>query len=287
MATSRSTRARRFALPDHGDDERTHEAIEAFLEGPEVRQRRPARPRPRRKGYPNTGSETGGEGKQPAEGEHPGADAKPSGEAKGSAEAKPSADAKPGGEAKRRDNAKPGAVPGAAAAAKNGSGPIASGAIVPSTETRPATVLARSVTDIRTIPGRLEFSLALERESARAARYGRPASVAIVELVPERPNHSGDIWLRSLAGPVARTLRAGSRTTDLVARVANARFQVLLPETPETGAGRFAERVSSACQSSIDESGAPVSVRVTIAVATPDHSLQEALTDALQSIEAA
>jgi GGDEF domain-containing protein len=248
VATSRSSRARRFALPDHGDDERTHEAIEAFLEGPEVRQRRPARPRPRRKGYPNTGSDTG---------------------------------AKAGGESN------PGAVPGAAAAARNGSGPIASGAIVTSTETRPATVLARSVTDIRTIPGRLEFSLALERESARAARYGRPASVAIVELVPERPNHSGDIWLRSLAGPVARTLRAGSRTTDLVARVANARFQVLLPETPETGAGRFAERVSTACQSSIDESGAPVSVRVTIAVATPDHSLQEALTDALQSIEAA
>jgi GGDEF domain-containing protein len=266
VATSRSTRARRFALPDHGDDERTHEAIEAFLEGPEVRQRRPARPRPRRKGYPNTGSDTGAKGtkgKQLAQGEQP------------------SADAKAGADAK------PGAVPAAAAAAKNGSGPIASDAMVPSTETRPASVLARSVTDIRTIPGRLEFSLALERESARAARYGRPASVAIVELVPERPNHSGDIWLRSLAGPVARTLRAGSRTTDLVARVANARFQVLLPETPEAGAGRFAERVSSACQGSIDESGAPVSVRVTIAVATPDQSLQEALTDALQAIEAA
>jgi PleD family two-component response regulator len=148
-------------------------------------------------------------------------------------------------------------------------------------------VVARPATDIRTIPGRLEFSLALERESARAARYDRPAAVAIVELVPERPNHANDIWLRSLAGPVARTLRSGSRTTDLVARVANARFHVLLPETPETGAGSFAERVTSACQSSIDEAGAPVSVRVTIAVATPDHSLQEALFNALQSIEAA
>ena len=269
MATSRSSRARRFALPDHGDDERTHEAIEAFLEGPEVRQRRPARPRPRRKGYPNTGSETAAKGKQQAQDEEPGSDAKPS------IGAKPSADPKSG------------AVPGAAAAAKNGSGPIASGAIVPSTETKPATVLARSVTDIRTIPGRLEFSLALERESARAARYGRPASVAIVELVPERPNHAVDIWLRSLAGPVARTLRSGSRTTDLVARVANARFQVLLPETPEAGADQFAERVTTACQSSIDASGAPVSVRVTIAVATPEHSLQEALSHALQSIEAA
>ena len=263
MATSRSNRARRFALPDHGNDERTHEAIEAFLEGPEVRRHRPAMRRPRRKGYPNTGSDTGAKGKQPAAGEEAGTETKPGA------------------------GAKTGAVPEAAAASKNGSGPSSTSAVVPSTETKPASVLARSVTDIRTIPGRLEFSLALERESARAARYGRPASVAIVELVPERPNHAVDIWLRSLAGPVARTLRSGSRTTDLVARVANARFQVLLPETPEAGADRFAERVTSACQSSIDDSGAPVSVRVTIAVATPEHSLQEALSHALQSIEAA
>ena len=254
MATSRSTRPRRFALPDHGTDERTHEAIEAFIEGPEVRKRRPPTRRPRRKGYPNTGSANGQ--KAPAG-------------AMGAVEGTT------------------GDAPAAEAASRNGSTPGASSAVVPSTETRPATVLARSVTDIRTIPGRLEFSLALERESARAARYGRPASVAIVELVPERPNHAVDIWLRSLAGPVARTLRSGSRTTDLVARVANARFQVLLPETPETGADRFAERVSSACQSSIDESGAPVSVRVTIAVATAERSLQEALSHAIQTIEAA
>ena len=247
MATSRSTRPRRFALPDHGADERTHEAIEAFIEGPEARRSRPPTRRRRRKGYPNTGSANG---------------------------QKTGADPTPGG------------VPDAAAAAKNGAGG-ASIAVATWTEARGSTVLARSVTDIRTIPGRLEFSLALERESARAARYGRPASVAIVELVPERPNHAVDIWLRSLAGPVARTLRSGSRTTDLVARMANARFQVLLPETPETGADRFAERVTSACQSSVDESGAPVSVRVTIAVATPEHSLEEALSHALQSIEAA
>ena len=141
--------------------------------------------------------------------------------------------------------------------------------------------------DIRTLPGRLEFGAALERESLRAARYGRPACVAIVELVPERQHQSVDVWLRSLAGPVSRTLRQSTRATDLVARMANARFQVLLPETAEAGAGRFAERVSSACQSSIDDAGAPIAVRVTVAVASPDHSLEEALAHALQSIEAA
>src|SRR5262249_11105252 len=157
---------------------------------------------------------------------------------------------------------------------------------VPAPEADPRRAVAgaiRPVTDIRTIPGRLEFGAALERESLRAARYGRPASVAIVELVPERASQQIDIWLRSIAGPVSRTLRQSARSTDLVARMASARFHVLLPETPEAGAGRFAERVSTACQSSIDDAGAPLAVRVTVAVATPDHSLEEALAHALQS----
>ena len=167
--------------------------------------------------------------------------------------------------------------------------PAAAGtAVVPAPEPDARRMaVPRPAVDIRTLPGRLEFGAALERESLRSARYGRPASVAIVELIPERQNLAIDIWLRSLAGPVSRTLRQSTRMTDLVARMANARFQVLLPETPESGAGRFAERVSSVCQSSIDAAGAPVAVRVTVAVATPDHSLQEALEHALQSIEAA
>lgn len=229
MATPRSTRTRRFALPpDHGPDDRAKDAIEAFLEGPAVRRHRPPVKRRPRKGYPNTGS-------------------------------------------MRRSTS-------------------ASGTAVVSASEPDARRVApamRPPVDIRTLPGRLEFGAALERESLRAARYGRPACVAIVELVPERQGQQIDIWLRSLAGPVSRSLRQSTRATDLVARMANARFQVLLPETPEAGAGRFAERVSTVCQTSIDVTGAPVAIRVTVAVASPDHSLQEALAHALQSIEAA
>ena len=148
-------------------------------------------------------------------------------------------------------------------------------------------VMPRMATDIRSLPGRLEWNAALERESLRAARYGRPAAVAIVELLSERMNAAVDPWMRVLAGPIATTLRAGSRATDLVARVATTRFQVLLPETPETGAGRFAERISRACRDSIDHAGAPVTLRVSVASATTEHPLHEALADALRSIEAA
>jgi GGDEF domain-containing protein len=215
MATSESTRARRFALPDMAADVRTEEAIEAFIEGPEVRRHRPAARRRRRK---------------------------------------------------------PASAQQATA--------------VQVAET-PFVVMPRVSTDIRSLPGRLEWNAALERESLRAARYGRPAAVAIVELVGERTNAQIEPWIRLVAGPIATTLRGSSRATDLVARVAMTRFQILLPETSETGAARFAERLSAACSDALDHSGAPVTLRVSVATATPDHSLREALADALRSIEAA
>lgn len=197
MATSESTRARRFALPDLAD-ERTGESIEAFLEGPEVRRGRPpARPEMR---------------------------------------------------------------------------------VAPA---------PRASNDLRTLPGRLEWNAALERESLRAARYGRPAAVAIVELKPDRAGQSLEPWLKGIAGPIARTLRHDSRATDLVARIASTRFQMLLPETSEAGAERLAERVAAGCRNLIESTGAPISVRVSVAGTGLDTSLHAALAEALRSIEAA
>lgn len=145
----------------------------------------------------------------------------------------------------------------------------------------------RPSADLRSLPGRLEWNAALERESARAARYRRPASVAIVELKAERQNQPVDPFLPSLAGPIARAIRQDSRATDLVARVASARFQILLPETTEAGAERLAERVAASCRRHIESTGAPVTVRVSVAGTGLDDSLHEALAHALRSIEAA
>lgn len=197
MATSESTRARRFALPDL-EDERTGESIEAFLEGPEVRRGRPA-PRP------------------------------------------------------------------------------AIGVALP----------RQSPGDLRTLPGRLEWNAAMERESMRSVRYGRPAAVAIVELKPDRAGQSIEPWLKSIAGPIARTLRHDSRATDLVARIASTRFQMLLPETSEEGAERLAERVAAGCRLLIESTGAPISIRVSVAGTGAETSLHAALAEALRSIEAA
>lgn len=209
-------RTRRFALPDMAADKRADEAIEAFLEGPDLRRHKPAPKRRRRK---PAAEGTAGHALQVAE--------------------------------------------------------------------RRFAVMPRPSTDIRTLPGRIEWNAALERESLRSLRYGSSAAVAIVELVGERPKAPADPWMRILAGPIARTLRGGSRATDLVARVATARFHVLLPETPEAGAARFVERMSAACRDSIEDAGVPVMLRVCVASATPEHSLHEALNEALRTIEAA
>jgi hypothetical protein len=198
LATSESTRARRFALPDLAD-QRTEDAIEAFLEGPEIRRGRPA--------------------------------------------ARASFDR----------------------------------ALAP----------ARPSVDLRTTPGRLEWTAALDRESARAARYGRPASVAIVELKAQAAGQTVEPYLPSLAGPIARAIRMDSRATDLVARVAAARFHLLLPETNEPGAAVMADRIAEKCRAQILGTGAPIAVRVSVAGTGLAHTLHDALAHALNAIEAA
>lgn len=142
-------------------------------------------------------------------------------------------------------------------------------------------------TELRTLPGRLEWNAAMTRESARAKRYGRPASVAIVELRHQDAKTDVTPFMRALAGPISRVLREDSRATDLVARVATARFQLLLPETPEAGAERQAERLAAGCRSYIERTGAPIAVRVSVAGTGLQDSLQDALATALRAIEAA
>ena len=106
-----------------------------------------------------------------------------------------------------------------------------------------------------------------------------------MDLRPEGAALSVDPWLRAIAGPIARVLRRDSRATDLVARIASTRFQILFPETADAGAERFAERVASSCRAVIQTSGAPVAVRISVAGSGLHGSLHQALADALRIIE--
>jgi len=140
---------------------------------------------------------------------------------------------------------------------------------------------------LRTMPGRLAWNDALDRESTRSTRYGRPSAVAIFDLRPVRASATMDSWVRIHATPIGEALLRLSRATDIVARVATTRFQVLLPETTSDGADGFVGRLVGACEQQLLAVGAPIKGQASVAASSAEVPLHDALANALRSIEAA
>ena len=88
---------------------------------------------------------------------------------------------------------------------------------------------------------RADWDVALHHEDARFVRYGRPATVLVIELRAVAPE-----VLDRLGPRVGSIIREHARETDLVARVSRDRFHVLLPETLDADAAAFFERVTTA-----------------------------------------
>ena len=88
---------------------------------------------------------------------------------------------------------------------------------------------------------RADWDAAVLREDARFARYGRPATVLVIEIRAAQPDA-----VERIAPRVATIIREHARETDLVARVSPDHFHVLLPETLDTDAAILVERVKAA-----------------------------------------
>jgi diguanylate cyclase (GGDEF)-like protein len=92
------------------------------------------------------------------------------------------------------------------------------------------------------------FAIAANRLFGQAMRYGRPASVLMIDsdnlkTVNDSHGHeAGNRLLRQVANAVQAELRA----TDVPARYGGDEFIVLLPETPPKGALDVAERIRTA-----------------------------------------
>ena len=92
------------------------------------------------------------------------------------------------------------------------------------------------------------FAIAANRLFGQAMRYGRPASVLMIDsdhlkMVNDQHGHeAGNRLLRQVANAVQAELRA----TDVPARYGGDEFIVLLPETPPKGAFDVAERIRTA-----------------------------------------
>jgi diguanylate cyclase (GGDEF)-like protein len=114
------------------------------------------------------------------------------------------------------------------------------------------------------------FAIAANRLFGQAQRYGRPASVLMVDcdnlkVVNDTHGHdAGSRLLRQVANAVQVELRA----TDVPARYGGDEFIVLLPETPGKGALEVANRIRDAVASlPLDLDGNRVNSTVSIGLA--------------------
>ena len=124
-----------------------------------------------------------------------------------------------------------------------------------------------------------EWNRILGDEDARVRRYGRPATIVLIELdgldrlIGALGQGAGDRVTRA----VADTLSRHARGADQLARLGVGRLGVLLPETGEVEAVNYVERIRSACDLWL-ESGA-IALRLAIGWAAPpiDGSLGDAV----------
>jgi diguanylate cyclase (GGDEF)-like protein len=132
------------------------------------------------------------------------------------------------------------------------------------------------------IDSRADWNDALRYETARHERYGRPAAVAVIDMIVF--DTSGRDASRSAidvaAAMVGRVLRSSMRLPDRIARVGPTRFHILLPETNRVEARRFAERARRAAESALAGAAVQVTLRIAIAAPTRDESLPAALATA-------
>jgi GGDEF domain-containing protein len=126
---------------------------------------------------------------------------------------------------------------------------------------------------------RTDWFDALRHEAARHARYGRPASVLVVEL----PGGLGDVAYDRMARQLTDIIRAEVRDPDRAVRIGRSRFQLLLPETSSRAAQSAAERLQRAFLVAQGSSSA-FRPGLQIEIATPHRT--ESLESAVQLAEA-
>ena len=147
---------------------------------------------------------------------------------------------------------------------------------------------------------RPDWMTALRHETARQERYGRPASVLLIELASgtepvdglaadamaangTHTNGQGTpptSELDRLARFVAEAIRAQARESDRAVRYGATSFRLLLPETGDQAARAVAQRIDRAVMANAEQLGA--GARLTIDVAYPGRTgtLEDAVADA-------
>ena len=108
------------------------------------------------------------------------------------------------------------------------------------------------------------FHEAAEAEIERMRRYGRPFTIAYMDVddfktINDRLGHSvGNELLRALVGAIEKNLRA----TDMVARLGGDEFAVLLPEAGQVAARDVVQKIQSRLAAEMQANEWPVSFSI-------------------------
>ena len=134
-----------------------------------------------------------------------------------------------------------------------------------------------SVTDAMTgLTNYRGFTVAVGKEIERAARFGRPLALLLLDL--DHFKLVNDVWGHQRGDAVlvelAARVRGQVRDVDTPARYGGEEFVVVLPETDQAGAAHAAERIRAAVRRRPfgDAGEPPIDVTVSIGIAVfPDH----------------
>ena len=123
---------------------------------------------------------------------------------------------------------------------------------------------------------RPDWTAALIQESARHARYGRPASVLLIEL-DGGPSGEG---LDGEARGLADLIRSEARDTDRAVRIGAASFRMLLPETGSRAARHVVARLDRSFHLARADRPHQAALRIEVAAPARGGSLEDALAEA-------
>lgn len=100
----------------------------------------------------------------------------------------------------------------------------------------------------------------VREESARAARFGRASTVVTASLphLDDVADRSGRDAADRVVAETQRLLEAEGRAVDRIVRLSDSTFGILLLETGELGASRYAERVRVAADAWLTSAGLAV-----------------------------
>jgi GGDEF domain-containing protein len=128
----------------------------------------------------------------------------------------------------------------------------------------------------RELDTRADWTAAFRHESSRHLRYGRPASVLLLEIGRTPDRTSGDAVARELAD----LIRVGARASDRAVRTGPSSFRLLMPETTVRGARQVGARLEQAFVAAGGQSNHRPGLNFDVAAPTRGGSLEDALAEA-------